>query len=74
MSIYIQDNETNTVRQYCTSPEVEKAIETLLKTDSSLAYSETNEGYEAIYKELETYRVRDRKERNKCPMINPYLY
>lgn len=72
MSIYIQDNETKTVREYCTSPEVEKAIETLLKTDSSLAYGETNEGYEITFKELETYRDRDRKERNRCPMINPW--
>ena len=72
MSIYIQDNETHSVRKYYTSPEVEKAIETLLKTDSSLACSETNEGYEVTFKELETYRARDRKERNKCPMINPW--
>lgn len=45
MGIYIQDNKTKTVRHYCTSPKIEKAIETLLRADEELAYSETHAGY-----------------------------
>ena len=45
MGIYIQDNKTHTVRHYCTSPKIEKAIETLLRSDDELVYSETHVGY-----------------------------
>ena len=41
--IYIESN--NTVREYHTSPKIEQAIETLLKADADMMYSETNEGY-----------------------------
>ena len=45
MSIYIQDDKTKTVRHYDTSPKVERAIETLLKQDENLVWSETHKGY-----------------------------
>ena len=45
MGIYIEDNNTHTVRHYCTSPKIEKAIETLLRADEELVYSETKVGY-----------------------------
>ena len=45
MGIYIQDSKTHTVRHYCTSPKIEKAIETLLRSDDELVYSETHVGY-----------------------------
>ena len=45
MGIYIEDSKTRTVRHYCTSPKIEKAIETLLKSDDELVYSETHVGY-----------------------------
>ena len=45
MGIYIQDNKTKTVRHYCTSPKIEKAVETLLRSDDELVYSETHAGY-----------------------------
>ena len=43
--IYIQDDKTKTVRHYGTSPKVDRAIETLLKQDEELMWSETHEGY-----------------------------
>lgn len=45
MGIYIEDTKTHTVRHYCTSPKIEKAIETLLRSDDELVYSETHTGY-----------------------------
>jgi 23S rRNA A2030 N6-methylase RlmJ len=45
MGIYIEDSKTHTVRHYCTSPKIEKAIETLLRSDDALVYSETHPGY-----------------------------
>jgi len=45
MGIYIEDSKTRTVRHYCTSTKIEKAIETLLKADDELVYSETHAGY-----------------------------
>lgn len=45
MSLYVQDNETNTVRLYLTAPSVEKAIEILLQQDRDLIYEETHPGY-----------------------------
>ena len=44
MSIYIQDNKKHTVRHYCTSPKIEKAIETLLMEFDDLAGSESKKG------------------------------
>ena len=44
MEIYIQDSKTHTVRHYCTSPKIEKAVETLLRSDDELVYSETHVG------------------------------
>lgn len=44
MGIYVQDNKTHTVRHYCTSPKIEKAVETLLRSDDELVYSETHVG------------------------------
>ena len=40
--IYIESNKT--VREYHTSPKIEKAVETLLK-DTDTWFAETNEGY-----------------------------
>lgn len=45
MGIYIEDSKTRTVRHYYTSSKIEKAIETLLKSDDKLVYSETHVGY-----------------------------
>ena len=45
MSIYIQDDKKHTVRQYFTTLKVERAIETLLKVNKELVYSETHNGY-----------------------------
>ena len=45
MGIYIADTKKHTVRHYCTSPKIEKAIETLLRADEELVYSETHKGY-----------------------------
>ena len=53
MSIYIQDTKKHTVRHYCTSPKIEKAIETLLQADDELVYSETHVGYEVTITEIE---------------------
>ena len=53
MSIYIQDTKKHTVRHYCTSPKIEKAIETLLRADEELVYSETHVGYEVTITESE---------------------
>ena len=52
MSIYINDNKKHTVREYCTSPKIEKAIETLLLADDTLCWSETHEGYEVFIHEI----------------------
>lgn len=52
MSIYIQDNKAKTVRHYLTTPKVERAIETLLKQNEELVYSETHKGYEVSIKEV----------------------
>ena len=51
MSIYINDDKKKTVRHYCTTPKIERAIETLLRMDDELVYSETHEGYEVRIKE-----------------------
>ena len=51
MSIYINDNKKKTVREYCTTPKIEKAIEALLRMNEELVYSETHEGYEVEIKE-----------------------
>ena len=56
MSIYIQDTKKHTVRHYCTSPKLEKAIETLLRADEELVYSETHVGYEVTITESEDKR------------------
>ena len=53
MSIYIQDNKKHTVRHYCTSPKIERAIETLLKEYDELASSETIKGMEVRIVESE---------------------
>lgn len=45
MSLYIQDEKKHTVRHYCTSPQIEKAIETLLRYDEVICGSETHMGY-----------------------------
>ena len=55
MGIYIQDNKKHTVRHYCTTPKIEKAIETLLLANEELVSSETHEGYEVDIKEIENY-------------------
>lgn len=54
MSIYIQDTKKHTVRHYCTNPKIEKAIETLLRADEELVYSETHVGYEVTITEIES--------------------
>ena len=46
MGIYINDTKKHTVRHYNTDANIEKAIETLLRADEELVYSETHEGYE----------------------------
>ena len=46
MAVYIQDNTTKTVREYCTTPKIEKAIETLLRQMDDVVGSETHKGYE----------------------------
>lgn len=56
MSIYIQDNKKHTVRHYCTGPNLDKAIETLLKAIDELAYGETKAGYEVAIVESEDKR------------------
>lgn len=45
MSLYIQDNKKKTVRYYCTTSKIEKAIETILAQIEWLSSSETHEGY-----------------------------
>ena len=54
MGLYIDNGKT--VKHYCTSRRVEKAIETLLNQDEELAGSETHEGYEVAI------RAKDRKD------------
>lgn len=53
MGIYIQDNKKHTVRHYCTTPKIEKAIETLLLADEDMVSSETHEGYRVGIEEIE---------------------
>ena len=52
MGIYINDTKKHTVRHYCTTPKIEKAIETLLLADDDLVGSETHEGYEVVIQEI----------------------
>ena len=52
MSIYINDNKKGTVRHYCTTPKIDKAIETLLREMEEIVYSETHSGYEVTIKEI----------------------
>lgn len=52
MGLYIQDNKKKTIRHYSTTPKLEKAIETLLQ-NGDMVWSETGEGYEIEYKEVE---------------------
>lgn len=52
MSIYINDAKKGTVRHYCTTPKIDKAIETLLREMEEIVYSETHEGYEVTIKEI----------------------
>ena len=56
MSIYIQDDKKKTIRHYMTTPKIEKAIETLIKQNENIGYSETYPGYVVSYK----------KEENEC--------
>lgn len=56
MSLYIQDYKKKTVRHYCTTPKVEKAIEAILAQIEGLSSSETHEGYKVEIKPI------DRKE------------
>ena len=51
MGLYIQDNKKKTIRHYNTTPQLEKAIETLLQ-NGNMVWSETGEGYEIEYKEV----------------------
>lgn len=51
MSVYIEDLKTKTVRQYCTTPKIEKAIETLLRA-ADITESETTEGYRVSYEAI----------------------
>ena len=53
MSIYINDNKKGTVRHYCTTPKIDKAIETLLREMEEIVYSETRSGYEVTIKEID---------------------
>ena len=45
MGLYIQDDKKDTVRHYCTTPKIEKAIETLLMEMEDMVSSETHKGY-----------------------------
>ena len=49
MSIYINDVKKQTVRHYCTTPKIDKAIETLLLQMEYVVSSETHEGYQVTY-------------------------
>ena len=49
--IYVESN--NTVREYHTSPKIEKAVETLLKANNDLIYAETDRGYKVAIVERE---------------------
>ena len=59
MGLYIQDNKKHTVRHYCTTPEIESAIETLLREMEDLVSSETHKGYEIKLVETETETEND---------------
>lgn len=52
MSLYIQDKKKKTVRYYCTTPKVEKAIETILAQIEELVSSETYAGYKVEIKPI----------------------
>lgn len=52
MSLYIQDDKKKTVRHYCTTPKVEKAIETILAQIEELVSSETYAGYKVEIKPI----------------------
>jgi hypothetical protein len=52
-TIYIQDDKKHTVREYYTNPKIVKAIETLLKSNDDLVWSETQEWYEVRVVERE---------------------
>ncbi len=45
-TIYIQDDKKHTVREYYANLQIVKAIETLLKSNDDMMWSETQEGYE----------------------------
>ena len=45
MALYITDSKKLTVREYCTTPKIEKAVETLLYECEDIASSETHGGY-----------------------------
>lgn len=45
MSLYIYDEKKKTVRHYCTTTKVNKAIETLLCEMEDMVGSESHEGY-----------------------------
>lgn len=51
MSVYIEDLKTKTVRQYDTTPKIEKAIETLLQA-ADITECETTEGYRVSYEAI----------------------
>lgn len=56
MAIYIVDEKKHTVRHYFTKSKIEKAIETLLKTDEELLWSETYPGYKVDIVDDEGYK------------------
>lgn len=45
MSTYIYNEKKKIVKEFYTSPKIEKAVETLLLSNENLVYSETHEGY-----------------------------
>lgn len=53
MSLFIQDKKKKTVRYYCTTPKVEKAIETILAQIEGLSSSETHEGYKVEIRHID---------------------
>lgn len=65
MSLFIQDNKKKTVRHYCTTPQVEKAIETILAQIEDLSSSETHEGYKVDIRPIERSEAEWLKELQK---------
>ena len=61
MSIYINDAKKQTVRHYCTTPKIEKAIEALLNEMEDIVSSETYEGIEVTTQEIPEYRRKPSK-------------